>query len=104
MTEQEFLGNVPRQAYLPNGHRIRTDFNAFLHGFQEAISEEVAEAAATDLPRQEADLWLDAEVQATKALQEIQDGNINASVAYLQSALAFALNYRHGLRFEVTEV
>lgn len=127
ITEQEFLGNhatAPVQAYLPNGHRIRPDLAAVgrndieqaraaqLAGTPWTWSEDAAAAdlhalpAADDLPaepsRQEPDLWLETEAHTERALREIQDGNINSSIAYLQSALAFALNYRHSISYEVT--
>jgi hypothetical protein len=124
ITEQAFLGNEPRkQAYLPNGHRFRPDLAAATrYDIAKARIEELDraaadirvgkpvhaepsafafmdEAAALELPAlpAEPDLWLDTETTATRALNEIQNGNINSSIAYLQSALAFALNYRHSI-------
>ncbi len=135
-TEQQFLGNQPwsgaekariqRQAYLPDGHRLRPPFQSvLLQDIEEARREKIIaelNAAAQDTiaqlrdvsarlqptppeaeqPARATDLWLDAEVTATKAITEIQDGNINAGIAYLQAALAFALNYRQSLTEEVT--
>ena len=118
ITEQEFLGNhatAPVQAYLPNGHRIPPALAAATrYDIAQARIEELDRAAADiragvkhvpsesrrfDLPPvpAEPDLWLDTESSATRALLEIQAGNINSSIAYLQSALAFALNYRHSI-------
>lgn len=117
-TEQQFLGNVtreqiaeaarfgvplpaaPLQHYAPNAHRIPRDLTR-----EQAILDELAAGTlpAADLAheRKEPDLWLDAEGQTHRALVEIQDGNINAGIAYLQAALAFAQNHRHSLT-EVT--
>jgi hypothetical protein len=127
MTEQQFLGNEPKpklQAYLPNGHRIPPALAAATRydiaqariaeldkaaadirvGVKPAHTEPTVfafmdEAAALELPAvpAEPDLWFDTETTATRALQEIQNGNINSSIAYLQSALAFAQNYRHSI-------
>lgn len=110
-TEQQFLGNasIPGptltdsqqavlnralQSYKPNAHRLPyKPFN---------IAADVPAVEATFLERtKQADLWLDAEEQATRALAEIQDGNINAGIACLQASLAFAQNYRHSLTEEV---
>jgi hypothetical protein len=117
MTEQQFLGNEPKpklQAYLPNGHRIPPALAAATrYDIAQARIEELDKAAADirvgvkpvecfrrfELPPvpAEPDLWLDTESSATRALLEIQSGNINSSIAYLQSALAFAQNYRHSI-------
>ena len=116
ITEQAFLGNEPKlQAYLPNGHRIPPALAAAArYDIAQARIEELDRAAAdiragvkhepaesrrfalSPVPA-EPDLWLDTESSATRALLEIQAGNINSSIAYLQSALAFALNYRHSI-------
>ena len=115
---------APRESYLPNGHRLRPPFQSvLLQDIEEARREKILaelNAAAQDTiaqlrdvsarlqtppaeePATEPDLWLDAEITATKAVNEIQDGNINAGIAYLQAALAFALNHRHSLAEEVT--
>lgn len=105
------LPAAPLQHYAPGAHLLfgagRYASAAFLD-HEQAIANELA-AASIDLPAaapafiaktKQADLWLDAEEQATRALAEIQDGNINAGVACLQAALAFALNYRHSLTEE----
>lgn len=120
MTEQEFLGNAAaslpglpltegqqqvlnraRQSYLPNGHRLGQGIGALFAGavdsaFDKAEAQLRELAAATKDP----DLWFDTETQTTRALREIQDGNINAGIACLQAALAFAQNYRHSLTEE----
>lgn len=107
-TEEQFLGNVtkdqlreaarygttPLQQYVPNAHRMAIDYKPW------PIDVPAAEATFVARAKQ-ADLWLDAEEQATRALAEIQDGNINAGIACLQAALAFAQNYRHSLTEDV---
>jgi hypothetical protein len=114
------------QAYLPNGHRLRPPFKSVLlqdidEGRREKIVAELNAAAqdtiaqlrdvsarlqpsppVTEQPASDTDLWLDAEETATRAIHEIQDGNVNAGIAYLQAALAFALNYRQSLSEETT--
>lgn len=119
----ESVPAVKRQAYLPNGHRlplqsvILSDIEAARH--EQILAEfdaaavgarsllEGAGAALRTVPQAvadpettEPDLWLDAEKQADRALIEIQAGNINAGIACLQAALAFAQNYRHSLTEE----
>ncbi|MBT2594755.1 hypothetical protein [Arthrobacter sp. ISL-72] len=129
-TEQGWLGNVPlsavqapakREAYLPNGHRLPAPFQSVLRQDIEAARQEQARAELAAAAKEasehlaaagaalsvvgddrEPDLWLDTEDQTTRALREIQDGNINAGIACLQAALAFALNYRHSLAEETT--
>ncbi|MGY4543282.1 hypothetical protein ACVWY0_003215 [Arthrobacter sp. UYNi723] len=84
------------QHYAPNAHR--TPYKLY----STVAAAELPAADATFITRaKQADLWLDAEEQATRALAEIQDGNINAGIACLQAALAFAQNYRHSLTEEV---
>ncbi|QYC54963.1 hypothetical protein SEA_POPPER_46 [Arthrobacter phage Popper] len=125
MTEQEFLGNephgiaarfaaelglgaragahptpemsAPRQAYLPNGHRI----NAIVHmDLAEAVREELA-AAAAELPATPgADLMLTAEQHAQSAVMSLSCGELDEGIAWLQSALAFAQNHRRAEEFE----
>lgn len=124
---QSYLPNghrLPGTFSLGKGRYLRPDLSPLvrsdveqaraeqLAGAPWAWSEDAAAAdvhalpAADDLPaepsRQEPDLWLETETHATRALNEIQDGNINSSIAFLQSALAFALNYRHSISYEVT--
>lgn len=77
------------QHYVPNAHR--TTFKQFASA---------DDSPAPEFPAADTDLWLDTEKQATRALAEIQDGNINAGIACLQAALAFAQNYRHSLTEE----
>lgn len=109
-TEQQFLGNVtreqllesarygaplpatPLQHYTPNAHRLPyKPFN---------IADAELPAVEATFSSAEPDLWFQAEKQAEKGLVEIQNGNINAGIAFLQSALAFAQNYRHSLTEE----
>lgn len=87
-TEQQFLGNVPPfgalppaplQHYSPNAHRVPYEL--------------AAEAGATNL-------HLEAEVHAGHAVRSLENGELDAGIAWLQSALAFAQNARHAL--EVT--
>jgi hypothetical protein len=118
----EALPAANRQAYLPNGHRLplqavlRQDIEEAL---RDQIRAELAigaeETSATlhavsarlqSMPAatesNEPDLWLDTEEHTERALREIQDGNINAGIACLQAALAFAQNHRHSLSEETT--
>lgn len=44
------------------------------------------------------EMLLEAEKHATNALLRLQDAELDAGIAYLQSALAFAQNYRHAIR------
>lgn len=95
--QQAVLDKV-MQHYVPNAHR--TTYKQFSKP-DELPAKEFPAAEATFIAQaKQTDLWLDAEEQATRALAEIQDGNINAGIAYLQSALAFAQNYRHSLTEE----
>ena len=89
------LPEAPRQSYAPGAHRLAVEYKP------RAIDVPAAEATFITQAKQ-TDLWLDAEEQATRALAEIQDGNINAGIACLQAALAFAQNYRHSLTEETT--
>ena len=87
-TEQQFLGNEPLTAvfgtlpppplqhYSPNAHRIPYEL--------------AAEAGATNL-------HLEAEVHAGHAVRSLESGELDAGIAWLQSALAFAQNARHAL-------
>lgn len=109
MTEQEFLGNIPkstrekwdsmvlprRQAYLPNGHRLP------LPEFRPAkvdLTVYAGEGELGDLAAGRTDLLLEAEVHANHAVKSLENGTegLDAGIAWLQSALAFALNARHG--------
>lgn len=103
-TEQEWLGNVPRvapkQAYLPNGHRLPLPRP---HAVKVDLSEYIGEPEVADLAAGRTDLLLEAEVHANHAVRALENGaeGLDAAIAWLQSALAFAQNYRHAVRFEV---
>lgn len=125
-TEQQFLGNVPReqiaeaarfgtplppappQHYAPNAHRLPYSTplqDRAKQDIRDAIAERalrpsIGQAVVEGSLPKEPDLWFDAETQTNRALVEIQDGNINAGIACLQAALAFAQNYRHSLTEE----
>lgn len=107
-----------RQAYLPNGHRLplqtvlrqdieearRDQIRAELNAATQDTIAQLRDVSArlqlqpvTNEPATEPDLWLTAEETTERALREIQDGNINAGIACLQAALAFAQNHRHSL-------
>lgn len=117
VTEQAFLGNEEVSSVAPAviGSRPWTSASKL----EEIISQQVptrhhlsmwggttaspqTDPPAADFTAQtkQSDLWFGAEEQATRALAEIQDGNINAGIACLQAALAFAQNYRHSLTEE----
>jgi hypothetical protein len=107
-TEQEFLGNAPRQAYLPNGHRLpMPPFSSLsLLDASEAAREEL-EAATAPLPAgarlaPRDRMLLEAEQHAINGTHSLSSGELDEGIAWLQSALAFALNYRHAVRFEVS--
>jgi ABC-type Fe3+ transport system substrate-binding protein len=100
--EQQFLGNpVPPaaklQAYLPNGHRIPLPKPSAI------VAMDMAEADGEDelayLAAGRTDLLLEAEVHAGHAVRSLENGGLDAGIAWLQSALAFALNARHGRDF-----
>jgi hypothetical protein len=127
-TEQQFLGNasyvaprivqppaqavIPLQHYAPNAHRLRVSPLAALarQDIQEAIAERAAAhtsvptAADTNLQRkvEGARTPLDhtAEIHAGNAVHSLQNGELDEGIAWLQSALAFALNHRHSLTEE----
>ena len=89
--ESEFLSGVgekyadmiqPRQSYVPNAHRYR---------FQ--MPELTPPPAPA--PARETNLELEAEVHAGHAVRSLEDGELDAGIAWLQSALAFAQNARH---------
>lgn len=84
-TEQQFLGNeavfefgalpsAPLQHYSPNAHRIPIEY--------------AQEAGATNLE-------LEAEVHAGHAVRSLENGELDAGIAWLQSSLAFAQNARY---------
>lgn len=90
-TEQQFLGNetcfefgalppAPLQHYSPNAHRIPYS---------------VAEQPAPT------NIELEAEVHAGHAVRSLENGELDAGIAWLQSALAFAQNARHSREFGV---
>jgi hypothetical protein len=95
-TEQQFLGNVPSvfefgalppaplQHYSPNAHRIPVQY------------DKAEEAGTTNLP-------LEAEVHAGHAVRSLENGELDAGIAWLQSALAFAQNARHSREFGILE-
>lgn len=75
-TEQQFLGNAD-----PLG---RNELPAPAH-------------AVIDI-KDPVDLQLQAEIHAGNALHQLQNGYLDAGIAWLQSALAFALNGREAVR------
>jgi hypothetical protein len=106
-TEQQFLGNEttrpmsgveaeilsgvgekyadliqPRQNYAPNAHRFR---------YPPAAQEDPAKAQITGVT----DLQIEAETHAGHAVRSLENGELDAGIAWLQSALAFAQNARH---------
>ena len=109
-TEQQFLGNAPRQAYLPNGHRMMHRVSA-----PDVAEAQRAELEAAALPIREYELpgqpglarfdrmLLEAERHATDGTRALSSGNLDEGIAWLQSALAFAQNYRHAVQFELVE-
>jgi hypothetical protein len=97
--EQQFLGNpVPPaaklQAYLPNGHRLPIK----PHAVKVDLTVYEGEGELGDLAAGRTDLLLEAEVHANHAVKSLENGTegLDAGIAWLQSALAFALNARHG--------
>ncbi|AZS11737.1 hypothetical protein HOU96_gp39 [Arthrobacter phage Maja] len=113
--EQQFLGNpvppaTPLQAYLPNGHRLPLAKPSAIAQLDiaEAAREELAKAAAATsygpyssiAPRDR--LLLEAEQHAADGVAALSNGELDEGIAWLQAALAFAKNYRHAVRFEVT--
>ncbi len=76
-TEQQFLGNHPA-VLAPGAHP----------------EPPVAVLTNTDATS----LHLQAEVHAGQALFQLQNGYLDAGIAWLQSALAFALNGREAVR------
>lgn len=72
----------PRQHYIPNAHRYRFSVPA--------AEVEAQEKGPTNLE-------LEAEVHAGHAVRSLENGELDAGIAWLQSALAFAQNARHAL-------
>lgn len=113
-TEQEgFLGNRPaRQSYLPNGHRIpfrapQTGMEPFAAHRLGVFDDTEADLPADDgAPLPDASrnrMLLEAEQHAADGTRALSNGELDEGIAWLQAALAFAENYRHAVRFEVTE-
>ncbi|MCT9624310.1 hypothetical protein HWD94_04120 [Pseudarthrobacter equi] len=73
----------PRQNYVPNAHRFRP-----------------APAPKFELPDEpreyrDTNLHLEAETHAGHAVRSLENGELDAGIAWLQSALAFAQNARY---------
>lgn len=51
--------------------------------------------SADDFPEPRTNLLLEAEVSAQHGVKSLENGELDAGIAWLQSALAFALNARH---------
>lgn len=78
----------PLQHYAPNAHRLRWPNNE---------PEDPAQAAEQG----PTDLQLEAEVHSGHALRSLENGELDAGIAWLQSALAFAQNARHSREFGI---
>lgn len=102
-TEQGWLGN--KQAYLPGGHRLPSPLSAadiaaaeleqLRALLQPAVDPKIEARAARNR------MLLEAEQHAADGTSALSSGELDEGIAYLQSALAFALNYRHAVRFGV---
>lgn len=57
-----------------------------------------------ELPEPRTNLQLEAEVHATHAAKALEHGELDAGIAWLQSALAFAQNARHANETEARVV
>lgn len=57
-----------------------------------------------ELPEPRTNLPLEAEVHATHAVKALEHGELDAGIAWLQSALAFAQNARHAHETEAKVV
>lgn len=131
-TEQTWLGNPQPVAYLHDGHRIparpagemapkersglATKFLGAIDSAFDKADNDLKGRRATDagLRRLDADIEaartenrrtpLDhqAELHAGNAVQSLSNGELDAGIAWLQSALAFAQNHRHTTRHEGT--
>lgn len=96
VTEQEFLGNRRPEAYLHDGHRLGSWVPARPSALvQQDNDEAFAEHAASGFPEPRTDLLMEAEVSAQHGVKSLELGELDAGIAWLQSALAFALNARH---------
>lgn len=91
-TEAQFLGNKP--ALEEPLCRCTTPTQHFQFVEEEKAPEEVEPYEVPQL----VDMLLTAEQHATQGLLAFQSGELDTGIAYLQSALAFAQNYRHALR------
>jgi hypothetical protein len=99
----------PLQHYAPNAHRGRFSplRDKAKRDIQTAFKERAIldELAAASLPVEDlttspkTDLLLEAEVHTTHALAMLQNNELDAGIAWLQSALAMALNQRHTEQF-----
>jgi hypothetical protein len=80
-TEQDFLGNSERRpAKIP---------------LTPPFWVPDSPAPLVSLPEPSTDLLEEAQVSATHGIQSIEKGELDAGIAWLQSALAFAQNARH---------
>lgn len=103
------LPPAPLQHYVPNAHRGRFSplRDKAKRDIQAAFKERAIldELAAASLPAEDltiapkTDLLLEAEVHTTHALAMLQNNELDAGIAWLQSALAMALNQRHTEQF-----
>ena len=104
---------APTQAYLPNGHRLPGSFSIGkgryirpdLQSISDAAELPILEYKEPDRPlpgTPGADLMLTAETHAHSAVLSLSCGELDEGIAWLQSALAFAQNYRHAERHEGT--
>lgn len=104
-SEQEWLGNPPRleDAILktvlgqPLDESQRTVLDTAMSRFARANGPEHADAhiIMEFPPASRLGLHAEAEAHAVHGVKALENGELDAGIAWLQSALAFALNARH---------